>query len=634
MSSLAEQAVIDAENLREAAMRNAESVIYERYSSEIKGAIKTILEQGPMGGMPMDPGMMGGMAPPMDPAVQEIDLAATEGEKLCPCPDEGETVPVSIDLDDLIAVSDMLKAEEEMAVPQAPMAPPQMDPAMMTAPPMDPAMMGGMPMEELPPEEEMMMEGQLVDVEELLSEIEVKDFVPQLDREIELSDYPGMAAKAGLGYAGLRAADRFRQGEYMDALTSAPGDFIKGFGGGLLGTAAADYFLDNKRAQGYLDSASEKLFGPSESGEERAERAAEMIGDLPDRSYDAPSTPEPLPEVEPIDTSSEKLFRTEDYFDPEGTYKGSRFGFAPGTQKYRQEQSLATMRAATDRIDAGDMSAFADLKRAESAYNAATAGGPTRVDRQLGSNMARATGIEDRILGRKARRAGRGDARMTRMGSRFVDPATFVQTPSAGSGRIYQEGLDNMIDINEEDLANLVEELVVDMGTTKSGWMGTPESVVDHATDVEIAKMAAEGEESDEETDDSSKELSENYSRLREHNKQLSLIAEQLKEKLEDVNLQNAKLFYTNRALSDRSLNGRQKNKIVEAVNDAGSVEQAKLIYETLQSAVTSGREVRGKKTLSEAISRPSTILPRRKSKTADREMVFRDRMKILAGIN
>lgn len=191
-----------------------------------------------------------------------------------------------------------------------------------------------------------------------------------------------------------------------------------------------------------------------------------------------------------------------------------------------------------------------------------------------------------------------------------------------------------MIDINEEDLANLVEELVVDMGTTKSGWMGTPESVVDHATDVEIAKMAAEGEESDEETDDSSKELSENYSRLREHNKQLSLIAEQLKEKLEDVNLQNAKLFYTNRALSDRSLNGRQKNKIVEAINDAGSVEQAKLIYETLQSAVTSGREVRGKKTLSEAISRPSTILPRRKSKTADREMVFRDRMKILAGIN
>ena len=87
--------------------------------------------------------------------------------------------------------------------------------------------------------------------------------------------------------------------------------------------------------------------------------------------------------------------------------------------------------------------------------------------------------------------------------------------------------------------------------------------------------------------------------------------------------------------MGDASLNGRQKNKIAESIQGAVSVEEAKVIYATLQSAVPdSPSERRGKKTLSETISRPSAILPRRKSGASDREMVFRDRMKILAGID
>jgi hypothetical protein len=122
---------------------------------------------------------------------------------------------------------------------------------------------------------------------------------------------------------------------------------------------------------------------------------------------------------------------------------------------------------------------------------------------------------------------------------------------------------------------------------------------------------------------------------LTKYSTELSEVAQQLKEKLEDVSLQNAKLFYINRTLGDASLNGRQKNKIAESIQSAVSVEEAKVIYETLQSAVPdSPSERRGKNTLSEAISRPSAILPRRKSGASDREMVFRDRMKILAGIN
>ena len=44
-SSMLEQAVIDAESLRTAAMKNAEQEVLEKYSGEIKEAVSSLLEQ-------------------------------------------------------------------------------------------------------------------------------------------------------------------------------------------------------------------------------------------------------------------------------------------------------------------------------------------------------------------------------------------------------------------------------------------------------------------------------------------------------------------------------------------------------------------------------------------------------------
>ena len=102
-----------------------------------------------------------------------------------------------------------------------------------------------------------------------------------------------------------------------------------------------------------------------------------------------------------------------------------------------------------------------------------------------------------------------------------------------------------------------------------------------------------------------------------------------LKNTLNEV-LQNAKLLYTNRTLISDSLNERQKNKIVEAISKADSVDEAKTIFETLQSAVGSSSR-RTPKSLSEAVERRSSSLPRAtKAKTSDPAT---DRMKLLAGI-
>ena len=45
MSTLLEQAIVDAEALKEAAIKNAEAAIIEKYSSEVRDDVNSLLEQ-------------------------------------------------------------------------------------------------------------------------------------------------------------------------------------------------------------------------------------------------------------------------------------------------------------------------------------------------------------------------------------------------------------------------------------------------------------------------------------------------------------------------------------------------------------------------------------------------------------
>jgi hypothetical protein len=83
--------------------------------------------------------------------------------------------------------------------------------------------------------------------------------------------------------------------------------------------------------------------------------------------------------------------------------------------------------------------------------------------------------------------------------------------------------------------------------------------------------------------------------------------------------------------LTDNSLNERQKTKIVEALSKSDSIEEAKVIFETLKSAVGSVTGKAHPQSLRETIERPSATLPRREVRTEASPIT--DRMQILAGI-
>ena len=103
-----------------------------------------------------------------------------------------------------------------------------------------------------------------------------------------------------------------------------------------------------------------------------------------------------------------------------------------------------------------------------------------------------------------------------------------------------------------------------------------------------------------------------------------------MKDKLEEVNLSNAKLLYQNRVLDSISLNERQKDKIVETISNAKTVEETKIIFETLQSAVGSASTPKPKSLNEVVTKRSSAFLPRREEKRND---PFIERMKLLAGL-
>ena len=96
----------------------------------------------------------------------------------------------------------------------------------------------------------------------------------------------------------------------------------------------------------------------------------------------------------------------------------------------------------------------------------------------------------------------------------------------------------------------------------------------------------------------------------------------------------NYKLLYTNKALSDESLNDRQKHKIAESLDNANTMEEIKLLYETLQSTMREPRTNRGPKSLSEAVERRSSSFLLKPSVKEERKQEdFADRMKRLAGL-
>lgn len=224
-----------------------------------------------------------------------------------------------------------------------------------------------------------------------------------------------------------------------------------------------------------------------------------------------------------------------------------------------------------------------------------------------------------------------------------MDDMMAADTGADLTADLMEEILEEM-GLNEEeiDLDELMEAVRVDFEPVKSGWAGTPEKIMQEYESMLLAreqdsKVKEENEELRKTVaslQNENKTLSSAALKLQEQNKEFSAAFETLQEKLETMNVSNAKLLYINQALENASLNERQKRKIVEAISKAGTVQEAKIVFETMNDTVATTSDVKKEATLSEMVSRKSSLLvaARKEQTQKDANPLF-NRMQALAGI-
>ena len=195
---------------------------------------------------------------------------------------------------------------------------------------------------------------------------------------------------------------------------------------------------------------------------------------------------------------------------------------------------------------------------------------------------------------------------------------------------------DDEIDINEEDLFDVFKEmLVVDVAPERIEAVEEAAEEDKKEEDEEAVVSSALDAGMDKKDIEEKQKLERQVESLRKQNNIFKKVLVKVKDRLEEVNLSNARLLYANRVLLDTSLNEQQKNKIVEMVSSARSVEETEMLYETLQKTLASNPSRNAPQSLSEVVSRKSSVIlsGRRKEETADESPVT-NRWATLAGIN
>ena len=136
---------------------------------------------------------------------------------------------------------------------------------------------------------------------------------------------------------------------------------------------------------------------------------------------------------------------------------------------------------------------------------------------------------------------------------------------------VIKELEDELEEGDEEEVEEAKEEDEVEEAVKEE----KDEDEMDEDIDLdEVLKALSEEEDEEKEVD----EVSELKSDLAEHRS----VIETLRGKLNEVNLLNAKLLFTNKLFRKYGLNNEQKMKVVEQFDRAASLREVKLVYSTL----------------------------------------------------
>ena len=179
---------------------------------------------------------------------------------------------------------------------------------------------------------------------------------------------------------------------------------------------------------------------------------------------------------------------------------------------------------------------------------------------------------------------------------------------------------DDEIDLDEGELLDIFKEMLnVDVPEIEVEQSKEELEQEDHEEDQEISLVRSDGMDEDD-IEEHERNMAKYESLQRDYVKMKKTL-NKVQKRLQESNLVNARLLYANRVLSTHSLNEQQKNRIVEMVKNARSVDEAKMVFETLRKTMaTDSKRSTRTQSLSEAVTRPSSVIlghrPRENNKT------------------
>lgn len=211
----------------------------------------------------------------------------------------------------------------------------------------------------------------------------------------------------------------------------------------------------------------------------------------------------------------------------------------------------------------------------------------------------------------KNERARHMESRMRRR--RMRESAAVDKASHFGGAKVLG---DVILDLDEEDLINvLADEL------------GKYDGVKEPRVRAESRSYGARNARSERRLQESLRSAQGEASRYKR-------AAKQLQNQLQEMNLFNAKLLYANKLMQNKELNMKQQRAIVEALDNAKTLREAKLLFESLSESL--GRKASAKSSpLREGLVRPAGSASRstRSAAPANASGVDSDRWAILAGI-
>ena len=184
-----------------------------------------------------------------------------------------------------------------------------------------------------------------------------------------------------------------------------------------------------------------------------------------------------------------------------------------------------------------------------------------------------------------------------------------------------------------------VEEPVAAAPTEEPAIEGEDPAMADDEIDLdEILREMGYGEdEAEEETADDATEMKAEVSKLQSELEEALAVIKSLKGTINEVNLLNAKLLYTNKLFRGYNLTNEQKVKVVENLDRTSNVREVKLVYATLSESMkftgTERKVAQVKKNITEGIASKAQASTAPKKEIIAESNELANRFKQLAGI-